>query len=43
MLEKIEYEHAYNTHNTKDTRRQDTIEVEDVPDELINELLTRSM
>lgn len=43
MLEKIEYEHAYNTHNTKDTKRQDTIELEDVPDELINELLTRSM
>lgn len=43
LLEKIEYEHAYNTHNTKDTKRQDTIEVEDIPDELINELLTRSM
>lgn len=43
MLEKIEYEHAYNTHNTKDTKRQDTIEVEDIPDDLIQELLTRSM
>lgn len=43
MLEKIEYEHAFNTHNTKDTKRQDTIEIEDIPDELIQELLTRSM
>ena len=37
-IEKIEYEHAYNTHSTKDVRRQDTIEVADVPDEVINEL-----
>lgn len=43
MVEKIEYEHAYNTHNIKDTTRQDTITVEDVSDELIQELLTRSM
>jgi AAA+ superfamily predicted ATPase len=43
LLEKIEYEHAYNTSKIKDTKRQDTIEVQDIPDELINELLTRSM
>ena len=43
LIEKIEYEHAYNTHSTKDVRRQDTIEVADVPDEVINELLTHSM
>lgn len=43
MLEKIEYEHAYNTHKIKDPKRQDTIEAEDIPDELIQELLTRSM
>jgi AAA+ superfamily predicted ATPase len=43
MLEKIEYEHAYNTHGIKDTKRQDTITEEDVSDDLINELLTRSM
>ena len=43
LIEKIEYEHAYNTHSTKDIRRQDTIEAEDVPDEVIKELLTHSM
>lgn len=43
MVEKIEYEHAYNTHNSKDAKRQDTITIEDVSDELIQELLTRSM
>jgi AAA+ superfamily predicted ATPase len=43
MIEKIEYEHAYNTHNSSDTERQDTVTTEDIPDELIEELLTRSM
>ena len=43
LIEKVEYEHAYNTHSTKDIRRQDTIEVEDVSDDVINELLTHSM
>lgn len=43
LIEKIEYEHAYNTHSTKDIRRQDTIEAEDVPDDVIKELLTHSM
>lgn len=43
LIEKIEYEHAYNTHKTKDIRRQDTITVDDVPDDVINELLTHSM
>lgn len=42
LIEKIEYEHAYNTHNTSDVRRQDTIEIEDVPDEIIEELLLHS-
>lgn len=43
LIEKIEYEHAYNTHNTKDITRQDTITVEDVSDDVITELLTHSM
>jgi AAA+ superfamily predicted ATPase len=43
LIEKIEYEHAYNTHGIKDIRRQDTITIEDVTDEIIDELLTHSM
>ena len=43
LIEKVEYEHAYNTHNTRDTRRQDTIEADDISDDIINELLTHSM
>ena len=43
FIEKIEYEHAYNTRNSQNTKRQDTIEIEDVTDECINELLTYSM
>lgn len=43
LIEKIEYEHAYNTHGTKDIRRQDTITIEDIPDEIVDELLTHSM
>ena len=43
FVEKIEYKHASNTFNTSDTRRQDTITIDDISDKIVNELLTHSM
>ena len=42
LIEKIEDEHIYNTHGIKDTTRKDTIELEDIPDEIIDELIRYS-
>ena len=43
LLEKVEEEHAFNVRKIKDTVRRDTIEIEDITDEIIKELLTQSM
>ena len=43
LIEKIEFEHAYNVRGTNDNRRMDTIEVVDVTDRILEELLNYSM
>jgi AAA+ superfamily predicted ATPase len=43
LVEKIEEEHIYNVHNIKDITRKDTILPEDISDEIVKELLEKSM
>lgn len=42
MFDKIRYEHAYNVRNTTDLKRKDTVELEDIPDNIADELLAYS-
>ena len=43
LLEKIEEEHAFNVRKIKDSTRRDTIDLEDITDNIVTELLTQSM